>query len=44
MKSKTCFSKKNDISINPVIFKVIHQHKAKRNMMKLLKIHFGQCF
>ena len=44
LKLDKAFKNIDDISINPVIYKVIHQHKAKRNMMTLLKTHFGQCF
>lgn len=36
---------KNDKSpINSIIQNLIYKHKAKRNMMKLLKKHFAHCF
>ena len=34
----------NSELLNTMVSKVIKQHKAKRNMMKLLKEHFEHCF
>lgn len=30
--------------LTTMLGKLIKQYKAKRNMMKLLKTHFGECF